>query len=272
MKKNKEEKKLQESFLRPIEKKIWPKLAPKVAKIFTPMQLTLIALISAFLNGVCFYLTNYNKYWFLGAIFFGFVFWIADALDGEVARFKKVVSKQGFFADHAADMFAIFFIFLGLGLSALKLTIALLIIIFYFMMTINVLLMTYIENTFRISYGKLGPSECRLIIIIFSFLSLFFPYPLILFKTSFFGNITLWDLGGIIAASILFVILVTVTLNNFFYLKKYEKKYKPKTLKEILSDLQFRLRATKLADFLSGDAFEKEFEKLAEIFKQKIKE
>ncbi|MEM1535900.1 MAG: CDP-alcohol phosphatidyltransferase family protein [Candidatus Pacearchaeota archaeon] len=267
-KKEKQEKKIQESFLRPIENKIWPRLAPKVSKILTPMQLTFIALISAFLNGLCFYLTNYNKLWFLGAIFFAFVFWIADALDGEVARYKKVVSKQGFYADHIADMFAILFIFLGLGLSALKFSIALLIIAFYFMITINVLLMTYIENTFRISYGKLGPSECRLILITFSFISLVFPYPLIVFKNSFLGSLTLWDFGGIIAASILFILLITITVNNFIYLKKYEKKYKPKTLRELLSDLHFRLRNAKLADFLNTEPLEKEFKELVELFRK----
>lgn len=268
--KEKQEKKIRDSFVRPLEKKVVEALTPIASRLFTPNALSFISLAAAFLTGVCFYLTSFSKYWFLLAAFFSFVCWGGDALDGAVARYRKVSNQQGYYIDHMMDSFAILFIFLGLGLSpAMKFPIAMAIVIIYFIMAMNVFLITYIENTFRISFGNVGPNEGRVLIILFSIISVFFEYPLVLFETSFlgFGTVTLWDAAGVIAALILFVIMVITIISNLFYLKKYAKEYKPMTFPEVISAIEFKLQRSKLHKVVAETDIQEELEKLANYIK-----
>ena len=78
-------------------------------------------------------------------------------------------------------------------------------LIAYLLVSVLVYVRTYVEGVFQISYGKLGPTEVRLILILINTFLFFFgnpPVNLRLFST------TIFDLVVAAIAAILFTIFV----------------------------------------------------------------
>ena len=90
---------------------------------------------------------------------------LATAWMGTPARFRKIERpKYGFFIDHTIDTISEMAIFIGIGLSPYAdLTLALLALIGYLCMANLVYITTSVQGVFKISYGKLGPTEVRVI-------------------------------------------------------------------------------------------------------------
>ena len=71
-------------------------------------------------------------------------------------------------------------IFVGLGLSAyVRLDIAMLACIGYLLMTILTYINTIVGGEFKISYGKVGPTELRIIAVIVNIIIFFCGNPLL---------------------------------------------------------------------------------------------
>ncbi len=90
-------------------------LLTKIARPFTrfhPNTLTYLSLLFAILGGFLYYL-DFLIFSFL-SIFLSAIF---DALDGKVARIRKLSSKRGDFLDHLFDRYADAAIIIGIGLS-----------------------------------------------------------------------------------------------------------------------------------------------------------
>ncbi|HHE75799.1 MAG TPA: CDP-alcohol phosphatidyltransferase family protein [Candidatus Aciduliprofundum boonei] len=95
-------------------------LLTKLAKPFLrvkPNTLTLLSLLFAFLGGLSFYLTKFSS----GYLFLAFLFILLsafmDALDGKIARLRKLSSRRGDFLDHLVDRYADTAIIVGIALS-----------------------------------------------------------------------------------------------------------------------------------------------------------
>ena len=95
-------------------------LLTKLAKPFLrvkPNTLTLLSLLFAFLGGLSFYLTKFSS----GYLFLAFLFILLsafmDALDGKIARLRKLSSRRGDFLDHLVDRYADTMIIVGIALS-----------------------------------------------------------------------------------------------------------------------------------------------------------
>jgi phosphatidylglycerophosphate synthase len=72
----------------------------------------------------------------------------------------------GYYLDHLVDALATALIGIGLGLSPyMLLSIALAIVIVYLVMSINVYLEAAALRVFRLDYGRIGPTEARVILI-----------------------------------------------------------------------------------------------------------
>lgn len=101
----------------------------------------------------------------------GFVInWFGDSLDGTLARCRQIERPlYGFFIDHMADAFNEMMMLLGLGLTPyVRFDLACLALSVYLMFSILVFVRTYTFGEFKISYGKVGPTEMRVLAILFN--------------------------------------------------------------------------------------------------------
>jgi archaetidylinositol phosphate synthase len=232
------------SFLMVFEQRF--NLSEKVLKLIpsfiTNRTLMHTGFIAASLAGVAFFLTTFNKAWFLVAGFLLLVYLFCDRYDGRVARAKGVVSKRGYFADHMLDSLSLFIYFVGLGLSpGLRLSIALGIVLFYYILSINTFLMTYITGTFTTTYYRLSPAEAILILVTACIISFILPYPYIVLQTNIHGleQITFLDLLGMIFMLIFAYLAISTTIKNFFFVERFEKRYPADTIWMYLRKKQF---------------------------------
>lgn len=114
--------------------------------------------------------------WFLMLASFGFFLnWFGDSLDGTLARHRHLERPNfGYFIDHSIDAFSAVMMFLGLGLAGLSnFTVATFTLIGYLLAMISVYLKTHVTGVFVMTNMKLGPTEIRVIAIIFNTLVFF---------------------------------------------------------------------------------------------------
>jgi phosphatidylglycerophosphate synthase len=118
--------------------------------------------------GLFYVLSGFNSAWLWAINALLVVHWFADSLDGTLARVRKIERpRYGFFIDHSADAIAALFICLGLGLSPhMDLRVAFGLLLSYYLMMIYVLLRAYTLHEFKIAFGRLGPTEIRIVLIL----------------------------------------------------------------------------------------------------------
>ncbi|MEN8241462.1 MAG: CDP-alcohol phosphatidyltransferase family protein [Chloroflexota bacterium] len=146
----------------------------------SPDTMTIIGVIGAVLIAAGYILTRYQMAWLWLASFGLFVNWFGDSMDGTLARYRKIERPNyGYYVDHVVDVFNEFLVVIGLGLSPLvRFDVAAFTLIGYLMMAVHVFLRTYVDDVFKISYGKLGPTEVRVLIIIANTLVFFLGNPM----------------------------------------------------------------------------------------------
>jgi archaetidylinositol phosphate synthase len=95
------------------------------------------------------------------------VHWLGDSLDGTLARVRGIGRpRYGYYLDHLVDAFATAMIGIGIGLSPyMALSIGAVLVVAYLILSINVYLESQALGRFSIGYGKLGPTEARILLI-----------------------------------------------------------------------------------------------------------
>ena len=172
---NEKAKRIQTSLLNGLEKKVLVAIANRMPRKVTSDTLTLIGMGGAVLVFIGFVLSNLSLQ-FLWLVIIGmFINWYGDSLDGTVARVRKTQRPiYGYFLDHNVDVFNETLLFVGAGLSpVISLPTALFALSGYFAISIYTYICQVITNEFRLTYGKMGPTEFRLII---QFLCICFMY------------------------------------------------------------------------------------------------
>jgi phosphatidylglycerophosphate synthase len=186
----------------------------------------LVGIIGALMIGAGFVLCSKNINWLWLSIAGFVVNWYGDSLDGTLARVRNTQRPlYGYYLDHTVDCFNEAFMFLGLGLSYLmRLDIALMILIVYLFLTVNVSVNAHLKSEFKLTYGKLGPTEFRVIACLLIMCVIFFPC-IREFHTSmhFLGRevaLTALDIAGLVILAVLVLIyLVTVIQDARGYAK-----------------------------------------------------
>jgi len=237
-----EEERPDNSFLFVLEQKlnIPDKIVKRIPSFITNRTLMHAGFIAALLSGLSFFLTTFNKAWFLMAAFLLLVFLFCDRYDGRVARAKGVISKRGYFADHMFDTLSMFAIFLGLGLSpAIKMNIALGIVVFYYILAINTFLMTYVRGKFVVTFFRFSPAEAILVLVIFSIISFILPYPNIIIHNFFGLELSFLDCFGGVALLAFAYLAISSTYKNFIIVEQFEKRYPADTIWMYLRKKQF---------------------------------
>jgi len=75
--------------------------------------------------------------------------------------------KYGYYLDHIVDAFSTAVIGLGIGLSPyVDVGIALGLVVAYLALSINVYLESTVFGVFRLAYGRIGPTEVRIILVL----------------------------------------------------------------------------------------------------------
>ncbi|HEX6559495.1 MAG TPA: CDP-alcohol phosphatidyltransferase family protein [Longimicrobiales bacterium] len=155
-------------ILGPFEKKVLPWLAARLPPRVMPDHLTALGLLASTVIALSYMLSNRDAHWLWVASGALVVQWFGDSLDGNLARYRKIERpRYGYYLDHLTDAYSTLAIGLGLGLSPYMLfAVGLAIVTAYLILSINVYLETYVFGEFSFSYGRLGPTEMRVLLII----------------------------------------------------------------------------------------------------------
>jgi len=150
-----------------VERRVLQALAARVPRSIRSNHLTVIGILGAVGAGTAYALTRHDPAWLWVASLMLGVNWLGDSLDGTLARVRGTQRpKYGYYLDHVVDAFSTAVIGLGIGLSPyVNLGLALGLVVVYLALSINVYLESSVFGVFKISYGRIGPTEVRLLLV-----------------------------------------------------------------------------------------------------------
>lgn len=157
---------VQTSFTAPIERRVLPWMAARLPSWINSDHLTLLGFVSMVLAAASYALVRWNRAGLILATICLFLNWLGDSLDGTLARVRRQLRpRYGFYVDHVIDTLGAFFLMGGLAVSGLiQPRIAAGMLIAYLMLSAEVYLATHTLGKFRLSFGKFGPTEIRLLL------------------------------------------------------------------------------------------------------------
>ena len=224
---------IQTSILNPLEKKVLVWLAQRMPKWVTSDMLTFVGFLGSVIMATGYALANNDLRWLWLSCFGLLVNWFGDSLDGSLARVRNTQRKTyGFFIDHNVDVINETIMFIGVGCSPLvNMSFAMLALVAYFMLSIYVYIDCHLKGEMRLTYGGLGPTEFRLMLIIVNICFIYVPWlsewkkPVTLFHNDFM--IGLFDYIAVAAALLIFVFYL---VSFFRDIKFFAKIDPPKNL------------------------------------------
>jgi archaetidylinositol phosphate synthase len=196
-------------------------IARRLPSWVTPDHLTGLGVVAAVGIAAAYLLSNGDKTWLWAASALLVVHWLGDSLDGTLARVRRIERPTyGYYLDHLVDALATAVIGLGLGLSPyMLLSVGLVIVIVYLVLSINTYLETYAFGVFTLGYGRLGPTEARLgLIVLNTLLALGVGLGLGIGEL----GLTLLDLIGLGIAGLMLATLVARAARNLRVLAERE--------------------------------------------------
>jgi archaetidylinositol phosphate synthase len=166
-------------LLGPLERPALAWLCRHMPAWVTPDTLTLVGILGGLTTLAGYALANVHADFVWLACVGLALNWFGDSLDGSLARFRNIERpKYGYFVDHMVDAFVTAMICIGLGLSPyFGLVYALFGLVGYLLMSILTYVTGQVTGVFQISYGKFGPTEVRVILIIVTALCYASPNP-----------------------------------------------------------------------------------------------
>ena len=215
---------IQTSILNKAEKKLLEKIAHRLPVWVSSDMLTFTGTLGAIIIAAGYILSSKDLN-FLWLASFGFlVNWYGDSLDGTLARVRHQQSpKYGFFIDHNVDCINEALIFIGVGLSPLlRLDLALIAFCLYLMLSVYVYISAHLKGEFKLTYGKMGPTELRIAVVALNTVLALFK-PIVSFKAeiSLFGHpaaLSILDIAAIALSLILLLFyLVGLVKDGKFY-------------------------------------------------------
>ena len=165
----------------------------------------------------------------------GFVLhWVGDSLDGTIARVRNQSRPlYGFYIDHNMDCVAEFFIFGGMGFSAyMHFWMGLLLFVVYLGMEVYVMICAHLKNEFKLTYGALGPTELRVLMILLNtiwfFVEPLHDYVLPVKVGPLSGDLLSMDLAGFVVFTILLLTYFSSLIKDGKYFAKIDPLKKNK--------------------------------------------
>ncbi|MGZ4812492.1 MAG: CDP-alcohol phosphatidyltransferase family protein [Terriglobales bacterium] len=211
---------IQDSVSASVEKRALIWMAERTPRWINSDHLTTLGFAGQALAGVFYSAARWDRRALLVVIVCLAVNWLGDSLDGTLARVRgRQRPRYGFYLDHIIDTFAAFFLMGGLALSGyVHPAIAAGMLVAFLMLSIEVYLASYTLGTFRLSYGKLGPTEIRILLVIGNLALLYRPV------VKLHGiQFRLFDVGGMVAIAAMAVMLVVSSITHALRLYREER-------------------------------------------------
>ena len=182
-----------------------------------PDHLTALGVVAAVGIAVAYALSNGDPVWLWAASGLLVVHWLGDSLDGTLARVRRTERpKYGYYLDHLVDAIATALIGIGLGLSPYMLLVTgLVLVIAYLVLSINTYLETNTLGVFSLGYGRLGPTEARVGLIVINTLLALGVAPVI-------SGFSVLDLVVLGAAGVMLLALLVRAVRNLRELARRE--------------------------------------------------
>ena len=149
------------------ERRLLRRVAARIPARVMPDHLTLLGVVAAVGIAAAYALSNQSSAWLWAASALLVVHWLGDSLDGTLARVRGIERpRYGYYLDHLVDAIATACIGIGLGLSPyMLLSVGVIVVVAYLVLSINTYLETQTLGRFALGYGRIGPTEMRLILI-----------------------------------------------------------------------------------------------------------
>lgn len=149
------------------ERRLLRVMAARLPRWVTSDGLTALGMAGAVGAGVAYALSTLSAAWLWAASALLVVNWFGDSLDGTLARVRRVERPRfGYYLDHMVDAFSTAAIGAGIGLSPyVNLGVALAGVTGYLILSINIYLESQAFGVFRLGYGRIGPTEARIVLI-----------------------------------------------------------------------------------------------------------
>jgi phosphatidylglycerophosphate synthase len=208
-----------QSLTASLEKRALVWMAERAPAWVTSDGLTLLGLAAQVAAGVCYALSRWDRRALLLVILCVALNWLGDSLDGTLARVRQQQRpRYGFYVDHMVDLFGSAALMCGLGCSGLlHWQTAIAMLVAFLILSSESYLATYTLSCFQLSQGIFGPTEIRILLILGNVALLRSPYAIL------FGHrMLLFDLGGTVAAVIMFAMAIAVTLRHTTELYRQE--------------------------------------------------
>jgi phosphatidylglycerophosphate synthase len=191
-----------------VEKRVLAWLAAHLPAFVTPDHLTVLGLVAMLLGGAA-YAGSGRHPSLLWAVNLALALnWFGDSLDGTLARHRgRLRPRYGFYVDHVSDVFGALFLVSGLAFSGhMAPAVAAGLLVAYLVFSVNLYLATHTLGRFKMSYGPIGGTELRLILVAANVALMAWP------SVWLFGlPVRLFDLvGGAAAAGLAVTLLKSV--------------------------------------------------------------
>jgi len=173
----------------------------------TPDLLTGLALCAAVVGGVAYGFAGRNIGLLMLVNATLVVHWLADSLDGRVARYRKTPRPNyGYYVDHILDTCSAGLYLGGLATSPLTKTSAWVwVMVLMLLSMVHVFLKTTVMKKFEMSLGWVGPTEARLAMIVMNLVILGVGNPTFMWLAV---PLTLSDAVGWVTVGLVAAVLV----------------------------------------------------------------
>lgn len=226
MEQQKQAVRIQTSVLNGIEKKALVWMAQRLPKWVTSDFLTFLGVLGAIVASAGYVLSNYNILYLWIATGGILLNWFGDSLDGTVARVRNTQRPvYGYFLDHNIDGMTLAIVCVGAGFSSmLNLAVSMSVFGAYMLMTVFTYINTHLRGDFRLTYGKMGPTEFRLIIMILNTLVMYVPYIRnYTYHFTVYGTNVVFSMFDFMALGVTAILLIIYIIVFCIDLKKYSK-------------------------------------------------
>ncbi len=196
------------------ERRLLERLARRVPRGLRANHFTALGMVGAAGAGVAYALARYNPAWLWVASVMLAVHWLGDSLDGTLARVRGAERpKYGFYLDHVMGALSVVCVGLGIGFSGyVSLTLALGAVVGYLALAVNVYLESSVFGIAKVEYGRIGPTEARLALIVLNSVLALGVHPTV--------RVANWTVAGVLAGMIF--VFVSRVVRNLSRLSKLD--------------------------------------------------
>jgi archaetidylinositol phosphate synthase len=210
---------MQTSLTAAIERRALVWLAARMPAWIQPDHLTLLGFVAMFLAGASYAAARWNRTGLILAVLCLALNWFCDSMDGTLARLRnRQRPRYGFYVDHMIDSLGAFLLMSGLSFSGfISPRVAFGMLIVYLLLSIEVYLATYALGSFHLSFGKVGPTEIRILLAVAN-MTVWLHSSVRAFGLPY----RLFDVGGVIGIAGMSAVLVVSAIGHTVKLYRLE--------------------------------------------------